>query len=105
MSGHDGARGNAAAINDSLRETIHLSGRSFRAPGRHRIDAAVDIHILLRRCAREIHGRDLFGRATAVAARLRGADPAVADDLAASGGIRAARAALAAIAPGHALDP
>ena len=46
----------------------------------------VDLHVLVRRCAGQIHGRDLFGRAIAVAAGLRGADRAVADR---SGGIAA----------------
>ncbi len=58
--------------------------RAFRAACRHRADAAVDLHVLVRRRARQIHRRDLFGRAIAVAARLRGAARAVADDLAAA---------------------
>ena len=90
---------------DLLAKTIGPSGRALRAAGRHRPDAAVGLHVLVRRCAGQIHGRDLFGRAIAVAARLRGAGRAVADDLAASRRVHPAGTAVAAIAPGGALDP
>src|SRR5260370_36189698 len=79
-------------------ENLDRIGRTLRAPRRHRIDAAVDIHVLVRRCAGKVHGRDVFGRTIAVAARLRGADRAHADDLAAPRRVHAPRTAMAAIA-------
>ena len=91
--------------NEFVRETIGLSGRALRAAGRHRPDAAVGLHVLVRRCAGQVHRRDLFGRPIAVAARLRGARRAVADGMAASRRVHAAGTAVAAIAPGRALDP
>ena len=56
-----------------LRKILDRSRRALRAAGRHRADAAVDLDVLVRRCIGQIHRRDLFGRAIAVAARLRGA--------------------------------
>src|SRR6266403_2402173 len=92
-------------LNDSLRENLDRIGRTFRAPCWHRADAAVDIHVLVRRRAGKAHGRDLFSRTIAVAARLRGADRAATDGLAAPRRVQAARTTVAAIAPGHAFHP
>ena len=89
---------------EALRENLDLSRRALRASRRHRPDAAVDLHVLVRRRAGKIHRRDLFGRTIAVASRLRGAARADADDLAAARGVHASGAAVAAIAAGHALD-
>src|SRR6478672_2021579 len=94
-----------ASINDTVRENFDRIGRAPGAACRYRTDAAVDIHVLVRRRAREVHGRDLFGRAIAVAACLRGAVGAGADDLAASRGVLPPRTPLAAIAPGDSLHP
>src|SRR5258708_20927286 len=101
--GHDGARKHAAVIHYSPRQNLDRIGRAFRAPCRHRLDAVVDIHVLVRRRAGKVHGRDLLGRTIVMAARLRGADRAVADDLAASRRVHPARTTMAAIAPGDAL--
>lgn len=94
-----------ASGNGFVRKTVRLSGRALRAAGRHRPDAAVGLHVLVRRCAGQVHGRDLFGRPIAVAARLRGARRAFADDMAASRRVHPDGTAVAAIAPGRALDP
>src|SRR6202012_3762623 len=80
-------------------ENIAAQRRTLGAACRHWADAAVDLDVLVWRCARQIHGCDLFGRAIAVAAGMRGAGRAAAASVAAARRIRAPRAAMAAIAP------
>src|SRR5450631_1227395 len=93
------------ASHETLFKNLGLSGRALRAPRRHRADAAIDLHVLVRRRDGKVHRRDLFGRTIAFAARLRGADRAVAFDLAASRAVHAAGTAVAATASGGALNP
>src|SRR5215211_7343468 len=104
MPGHDGiARSSPPTTNDPLRKNIDLR-RTLGAACRHRPDAARRLHVLVRRRARKIHGRDLFGRAIAVAARLRRAARAGPDGVAATRRVLWSGAAVAAAATGDAVD-
>src|SRR6266576_852357 len=80
--------------NEPACQTFYRSRRAFRAPRRHWVDAVVDIHVLVWRCAGKVHGRHLFSRTIAVAARLCGADRATTDGLATSRRVHAARTAM-----------
>src|SRR5579883_539908 len=100
--GHDG--GEAALQYVFTCENLPAHRPTFRAARRCRPDAACGVHVLLWRCDREVHRRDLFGRAAPVPARLCGAVAAGADDLAAAAAIQTTRAAAAAIGPRRAVD-
>src|ERR1700736_2556993 len=102
-SGHDESR-NVAVRNELARQNLHRLRRALGAPCRHWPDAGVCRRVRVWRYARQIHRRDLFGRAIIVAARRRGANRAVAIDLAAPPGILAPGAAAAAVVSRGAVD-
>src|SRR5271169_7156680 len=90
--------------NEPAVENLRIDRRTLRTPCRRWIDAAVDLHVFIRRCHRQVHRRDLFRRPVVVSARLRGAVGAVAADLAPARSVRDPGKAAPATAPGFALD-
>src|SRR3954468_6295954 len=91
------------AVHDALRKNLQLR-RTLGAAGRHRPDAARRLHVLVRRCAGQIHGCDLFGRTIALAARLRGAAGAGSDHVEAARRVLASGADVAATAARDLVD-